>query len=118
MSNPNGVTPFADNWAYLKTELSWLDRLLMVAVSRQKRELQDLDDFANSSEDRVTSHWWKGIIAINGQPGYDHARPPKAPANKGAGYTQPARGANSGQPAAGDRSGPTLAAGSAAAEFI
>lgn len=88
MSNPNGVAPFADNWAYLKTELSWLDRLLMVAVSRQKRELQELDDFATSSEDRVTSHWWKGIIAINGQPGYDHARPPKTTANKGAGYAQ------------------------------
>lgn len=88
MSNPNGVAPFADNWAYLKTELSWLDRLLMVAVSRQKREIQDLDDFALSSEDRVTSHWWKGIIYLSGQPGYDHARPPKASRKTGSGYAQ------------------------------
>lgn len=88
MGNPNGVAPFADNWAYLKTELSWLDRLLMVAVSRQKREVQDLDDFALSSEDRVTSHWWKGIIYLSGQPGYDHARPPKANHKPGNGYAQ------------------------------
>ncbi|MGF1570850.1 MAG: hypothetical protein ACFCVD_22705 [Nodosilinea sp.] len=88
MSNPDGVSPFADNWAYLKTELSWLDRLLMVAVSRQKRDLQDLDDFALSEEDRVTSHWWKGIITLNGQPGYDLARPPKLTQTQGGGYAQ------------------------------
>ncbi|MBE9112425.1 hypothetical protein IQ273_23815, partial [Nodosilinea sp. LEGE 07298] len=80
MSNPEGpipekMAPFADNWAYLKTELAWLDRLLMVAVSRQKRELQELDDFALSDQDRVSRHWWKGIIHLTGQPNYDHARP-------------------------------------------
>ena len=26
------LLPFADNWAYLKTELNWLDRLLMLAI--------------------------------------------------------------------------------------
>jgi len=66
MSNPEKIAAFADNWAYLKTELAWLDRLLMVAVARQKRDLQELDDFALSSEDRVTSHWWKGIISLTG----------------------------------------------------
>jgi hypothetical protein len=93
MSNPEGPTsgamaPFADNWAYLKTELAWLDRLLMVAVSRQKRELQELDDFALSDQDRVTRHWWKGIIHLTGQPNYDHARPPKVPRNGGGSYAQ------------------------------
>ena len=39
--------------------------MLMMAVSRQKRELREVDDFATSMEDRVTSHWWKGIIAVN-----------------------------------------------------
>lgn len=92
MSNPEGpnlerLAPFADNWAYLKTELAWLDRLLMVAVSRQKRELQELDDFALSGEDRVTRHWWKGIISLTGQPNYDHARPPQPPRSGGS-YTQ------------------------------
>jgi hypothetical protein len=77
MSNPEPVALFADNWAYLKTELNWLDRVLMMAVSRQKRDLQMVEDFAHSSEDRVTSHWWKGIIALQGKPAYDTARPPK-----------------------------------------
>ncbi|MBW4481579.1 MAG: AAA family ATPase [Tildeniella torsiva UHER 1998/13D] len=92
MSNPEGpnferMTPFTDNWAYLKTELAWLDRLLMVAVSRQKRELQELDDFALSGEDRVTRHWWKGIISLSGQPNYDNARPPKTQRPSGS-YAQ------------------------------
>lgn len=93
MSNPEGpnpekLAPFTDNWAYLKTELAWLDRLLMVAVSRQKRELQELDDFALSDQDRVSRHWWKGIIHLTGQPNYDHARPPKAPRVGGNNYAQ------------------------------
>lgn len=87
MSTPHEALPFADNWAYLKAELAWLDRLLMVAVSRQKREIEDIDDFALSGQDRVTSHWWKGIISLSGQPGYDHARPPKAQQGRGA-YAQ------------------------------
>ncbi|MBE9135907.1 ATP-binding protein [Nodosilinea sp. LEGE 07088] len=86
-SVPNKIAPFTDNWAYLKTELAWLDRLLMVAVSRQKREVQELDDFALSGEDRVTRHWWKGIISFTGQPGYDNVRPPKVPRNNGS-YAQ------------------------------
>ncbi len=88
MSTPHEALPFTDNWAYLKTELAWLDRLLMVAMSRQKREIEEVDDFALSDQDRVTSHWWKGIISLNGKPGYDHARPPKATPNRGANYAQ------------------------------
>jgi hypothetical protein len=94
MSNPEGpsrdkIAPFVDNWAYLKTELAWLDRLLMVAVARQKRDLQELDDFAFSDEDRVTRHWWKGLIHLTGQPNYDHARPPQVPrSTSGGSYAQ------------------------------
>lgn len=88
MSNPDLPAPFADNWAYLKTELTWLDRMLMLAVSRQKRDLREIDDFATSMEDRVTSHWWKGIIAINRPPTYDNAQPPKSGKNKGLNYVQ------------------------------
>ena len=78
MSPPHEVHPFTDNWAYLKTELAWLDRLLMVAVSRQKREIEEVDDFALSDQDRVTSHWWKGIVTLQSKPGYDHAPPPRS----------------------------------------
>ena len=61
----NGVKPFESNWAYLKTELRWLDRVLMLAVSRQRQEDKTLHQVANTSADKVTSHWWKGIIAVN-----------------------------------------------------
>jgi hypothetical protein len=86
--NPQRLAPFTDNWAYIKTELAWLDRLLMVAVSRQKRELQELDDFALTGEDRVTRHWWKGIVSFTGQPGYDNLRPPKTGRSGGGSYAQ------------------------------
>lgn len=88
MSKPEQPAPFADNWAYLKTELNWLDRMLMMAVSRQKRELREVDDFATSMEDRVTSHWWKGIIAINRSAGYDNAQPPKSSKGRTGSYSQ------------------------------
>ncbi|MEB3289268.1 MAG: AAA family ATPase [Leptolyngbya sp.] len=88
MSPPHEVHPFTDNWAYLKTELAWLDRLLMVAVSRQKRDIEAVDNVSLSDQDRVTSHWWKGIVSLNGQPGYDHARPPKGTQHRPPHYTQ------------------------------
>ncbi|MEM9002285.1 MAG: AAA family ATPase [Cyanobacteria bacterium P01_F01_bin.86] len=59
------VKPFANNWAYLKTELRWLDRLLMLAVSRQRQDDRTVRQVANTPADKVTSHWWKGIIAVN-----------------------------------------------------
>jgi len=61
----NGVKPFENNWAYLKTELRWLDRLLMLAVSRQRNDEKTLSRVGNAPVDKVTSHWWKGIIAVN-----------------------------------------------------
>jgi hypothetical protein len=88
MSQPEQPAPFVDNWAYLKTELNWLDRMLMMAVSRQKRELREVDDFATSIEDRVTSHWWKGIIAINRSAGYDNVQPPKSTKGRSGSYVQ------------------------------
>jgi hypothetical protein len=73
----NGAQPFANNWAYLKTELRWLDRLLMLAVSRQRREDKAVNRVAQTTADRVTSHWWKGIIAIDG--GIQDSSPYKPP---------------------------------------
>ncbi|MBE9063948.1 AAA family ATPase [cf. Phormidesmis sp. LEGE 11477] len=62
--------PFADNWAYLKTELTWLDRLLMLAIARQKKETKEVRKVAANRADVVSSHWWKGVILVP-NPGYD-----------------------------------------------
>ncbi|MFK8185626.1 MAG: hypothetical protein AB8B99_19800 [Phormidesmis sp.] len=69
------VMPFADNWAYLKTELCWLDRLLMLAVSRQRKETSKINKVVSAKGDHVSAHWWKGIIAVS-KPGYDDTRVP------------------------------------------
>jgi hypothetical protein len=65
MAVEQGVV-FSDNWAYLKTELNWLDRVLMVAVARHRKETKEVDRLAQSRADRVTSHWWKGVISVEG----------------------------------------------------
>lgn len=73
---PSEPTPFADNWAYLKTELNWLERLLMLAIARQRQDNKDIDRVAQTAADRATSHWWKGIISTGRPPGYDDYRGP------------------------------------------
>ncbi len=60
------VEPFLDNWTYLRTELNWLDRLLATAVAHQRKEVKEVDRIARSRADRVTSHWWKGLINVEG----------------------------------------------------
>lgn len=67
---------FADNWAYLRTELYWLERLLIAAVAKQQKEAKEIDRVARSKADRATSHWWKGIIASEGSVAYDEYRQP------------------------------------------
>lgn len=62
----SAIEPFADNWAYLRTELNWLDRMLALAVARQKKEAKEMGQVARSSVDRVTSHWWKGLVHLEG----------------------------------------------------
>lgn len=73
--NPSDPAPFSDNWAYVKTELQWLDRLLLLAVGRQKRDRKETDQVGSSERDRVTRHWWKGIVSLEGPPFYDDIRP-------------------------------------------
>lgn len=82
--------PFPDNWTYLKAELNWLDRLLMMAVARQRRETQEINRLSQSRADRVTSHWWKGVITLEGETAYHDQIPSKASAAKksGASYHQ------------------------------
>lgn len=74
------VELFQNNWAYLKAELAWLDRVLSVAIARQRQEQKTVDRVAQSRADRVTSHWWKGLVALDGTAGHDEIRP--RPANR------------------------------------
>ena len=58
--------PFLDNWSYLRTELNWLDRVLATAIARQRKEVKEVNQVARSRADKVTSHWWKGLIQVDG----------------------------------------------------
>lgn len=80
MTKPESAAPFADNWAYLKTELSWLDRLLMLAVARHRQDTKAINQVAKTTLDKATSHWWKGIVNFNQTPAYDDCRVPTAAA--------------------------------------
>ncbi len=73
------LMPFADNWAYVRTELAWLDRLLMLAIARQRKETKAINKVASTATDRLSSHWWKGIISV-ADPNYDDCRVPAAAA--------------------------------------
>jgi hypothetical protein len=65
------VEAFADNWTYIRTELNWLDRVLATAVARQRKETKDVDRVSRSRADQVTSHWWKGLVSLDGVIGGD-----------------------------------------------
>ncbi|MGD1895556.1 MAG: AAA family ATPase [Phormidesmis sp.] len=89
------LMPFADNWAYLKTELAWLDRLLMLAIARQRKDHKAIEKVATTPADRLSSHWWKGVISVP-NPSYDDCRAPaaaatelKSPATNGESATLP-----------------------------
>lgn len=71
--------PFSDNWTYLKAELHWLDRVLMLAVARQRKDVKEVERVAQTRADRVTSHWWKGIIFLEEEASYDDCAPRKSP---------------------------------------
>jgi hypothetical protein len=81
---------FSDNWAYLRTELSWLDRMLMLAVARYRQDKRGVDRVAQSAADRVSSHWWKGVVSLDGNIAYDEHRKGAKPANAApkVGYNQ------------------------------
>ncbi|MGA1283728.1 MAG: hypothetical protein ACO34J_06640 [Prochlorothrix sp.] len=87
MGNPS-LEPFTDNWSYIKTELNWLERLLMVAVGQQRRDWQETAGFAQNQRDQVTRHWWKGVISLNQNPNYDEKRPTPPPNGEAQGYQQ------------------------------
>ncbi|MCS6812296.1 MAG: ATP-binding protein [Cyanobacteria bacterium] len=72
----SSVEPFPNNWAYLRAELNWLERLLIMAIARQRREWREVNRVAQSRADRVTSHWWKGMIVVEGEVAYDDRQRP------------------------------------------
>ncbi len=80
--NNISVKPFDSNWAYLKAELRWLDRVLMMAVARKRQDNKVLSTVANSPADKVTSHWWKGIVAVS-RGVDDREGPPPKPVPQG-----------------------------------
>ncbi|MCU0547766.1 MAG: hypothetical protein MUC48_00325 [Leptolyngbya sp. Prado105] len=57
--------PFLDNWAYLKVELNWLERLLLTAVARQRKDTKTVERVSQTKADRATSHWWKGLVSFD-----------------------------------------------------
>jgi len=75
------VQPFADNWSYLKAELAWLDRVLMRSLAKQKQNNQEVERVARSNVDRATSHWWKGLMAIDPSKGGSVSPPHPTPIN-------------------------------------
>lgn len=80
--------PFLDNWTYLKAELNWLDRVLSLAVARQRKETKEVERLARTRADRATSHWWKGLMSLDGEASYDSpAEMPRRRATKN-GYQQ------------------------------
>ncbi|MDA0672206.1 MAG: AAA family ATPase [Cyanobacteria bacterium] len=72
-----GVKPFANNWAYLKVELRWLDRVLLSAVSRHRSEEKAVGRVAQTERDHVTSPWWKGIVTLPRSHPREEGPPPK-----------------------------------------
>jgi len=73
----NQTLALADNWAYLRLELNWLDRLLRLAVARQRQDVKEVDKVAKSKADHVTNHWWKGLITLEKQIGNDDKHQPQ-----------------------------------------
>lgn len=87
MSN-DSVEPFPDNWTYLKAELNWLDRVLSLAVAKQRKDMKEVERLARTRADRATSHWWKGLVSLEGEVAYDSpVEAPRRRAGKG-GYQQ------------------------------
>lgn len=76
----SGAKPFEGNWDYLKVELRWLDRVLMIAVSRKRQDDKAVHQVANNTADKITSHWWKGIISVNRGIDDREGPPPKSKA--------------------------------------
>ena len=75
-----------DNWAYLKVEMSWLERILLNAVAKARIQETKLNRHAKTNADRATRHWWEGIVSFE-KVGYD-SPPPARSAKPAQSYQQ------------------------------
>ena len=75
-----------DNWAYLKVEMSWLERILLNAVAKARIQEAKLNRHAKTNADRATRHWWEGIVSFE-KVGYD-SPPPARSAKSTQSYQQ------------------------------
>ncbi|MBE9033104.1 AAA family ATPase [filamentous cyanobacterium LEGE 11480] len=80
------VEAFANNWAYLKVELNNLERLLLAAVAKQKKDQKESDRLLRTPGDRATKHWLQGLMHLEGPIGYDS--PPPQRSTKPLTYSQ------------------------------
>lgn len=81
--------PFPDNWTYLRTELNWLDRVLASAIARQRKDTKEIERVARTKADYATSHWWKGLVTLDGLlAGDSPAEPPRRRTTLKTGYQQ------------------------------
>jgi hypothetical protein len=69
------VEAFTNNWAYLKVELNSLERLILTAVARQKKDQKEADRLLRTPADRAAQHWFQGLINLEGPIGYDSPPP-------------------------------------------
>jgi ATPase family associated with various cellular activities (AAA) len=70
------VEAFTNNWAYLKVELNSLERLILTAVARQKKDQKEADRLLRTPADRAAQHWFQGLITnLEGPIGYDSPPP-------------------------------------------
>jgi hypothetical protein len=76
----HAVELFNDNWVYLKVELNWLERLLVATLSRHRQDKREVERLAKSRADQAASHWWKGLVSLEGG-GYDSPKPVSASGN-------------------------------------
>ncbi len=65
------AAPFSDNWTYLKTELQWLEKLLMIAIARRRQDDKVVNRISKTQTDKATSHWWQGLVTLDPKPAYD-----------------------------------------------
>jgi ATPase family associated with various cellular activities (AAA) len=70
------VEAFTSNWAYLKVELNSLERLILTAVARQKKDQKEADRLLRTPADRAAQSWFQGLITnLEGPIGYDSPPP-------------------------------------------
>jgi ATPase family associated with various cellular activities (AAA) len=82
------VESFANNWAYLKVELNALERVILTAVARQKKENKEGERLLRTPADRAAQHWLQGLMNIDSNIGYDSPPPVRSASAPAQTYNQ------------------------------